>query len=87
MEDLDAISAKNMLEGVGTDVAREHEKNVHQATGEEEALKRCFDILDYVSWGNEKGYESWDAIREELSVELAKAGLKRVSDFAKPESF
>ena len=48
------------------------------------ALKRCFDVLDYASWGNEEGYESWDNIREELSESYEKAGMKRFAEIVKP---
>ena len=51
---------------------------------EAKVLKRCFDVLDYVSWGNEEGYESWDNIREELSESYEKAGMKRFAEIVKP---
>ncbi|CAL6390027.1 unnamed protein product [Bathycoccus prasinos] len=84
MENMDAKSAKNMLEGVGTEIANEHEKNVPEMSEEAKALKRCFDVLDYASWGNEEGYESWDNIREELSESYEKAGMKRFAEIVKP---
>ena len=84
MENMDAKSAKNILEGVGTEIAKEHEKNVPEMSEEMKALKRCFDILDYASWGNEEGYESWDSIREELSESYEKAGMKRFAEIVKP---
>ena len=84
MENMDAKSAKNMLEGVGTEIAKEHEKNVPEMSEEAKALKRCFDVLDYASWGNEEGYESWDNIREELSESYEKAGMKRFAEIVKP---
>jgi len=84
MENMDAKSAKNMLEGVGTEIAKEHEKNVPEMSEEAKALKRCFDILDYASWGNEEGYESWDSIREELSESYEKAGMERFAEIVKP---
>ena len=84
METMDAKSAKDLLEGVGTEIAKEHEKNAPEMSEEGKALKRCFDILDYVSWGNEKGYESWDSIREELSESYEKAGMKRFAELVKP---
>ena len=83
LEGSGAKAAKFILEGVGTDIAREHEKNGPEQSEEEKALKHCVDILDYVSWGNEKGYESWDEIRPELSESYAKAGMKRVAAFVK----
>jgi hypothetical protein len=85
MDTMDAKSAKDLLEGVGTEIAKEHEKNAPEMSEEGKALKRCFDILDYVSWGNEKGYESWDSIREELSESYEKAGMKRFAELVKPE--
>ena len=84
MENMDAKSAKNKLEGVGTEIAKEHEKNVPEMSEEAKALKRCFDVLDYASWGNEEGYESWDNIREELSESYEKAGMKRFAEIVKP---
>jgi len=84
MENMDAKSAKNILEGVGTEIAKEHEKNVPEMSEEMKALKRCFDILDYASWGNEEGYESWDSIREELSESYEKAGMIRFAEIVKP---
>jgi uncharacterized protein YlzI (FlbEa/FlbD family) len=84
MENMDAKSAKNMLEGVGTEIAKEHEKNVPEMSEEAKALKRCFAVLDYASWGNEEGYESWDNIREELSESYEKAGMKRFAEIVKP---
>jgi len=84
MENVDAKLAKNILEGVGTEIAKEHEKNAPELSEEAKAFKRCFDILDYASWGNEQGYESWDGIREELSESYEKAGMKRFAKLVKP---